>query len=251
MPSLSVQISVALACALRRRASSKNYRRMKRILRAAQPDQSLAVAPSGALPSVVSFGSLLDIVSDVFTRADEGMGEALDTFRHGLQTRVWGERLSIKPTEKKGPASVSPLHRPALHPTWYIGDGLLLPPCEALSQSIFYCRKVLGRDSRVEDASMELYRFAAGRGARSLALRLLCSSASVRSSSPESMSMSQVKLVCGEIAVGMSETMRSLAERSLGGTGITSSSLIARGIAWLSLPVKSTRDNRPIRHMIL
>jgi hypothetical protein len=70
----------------------------------------------------------------------------------------------------------------------------------------------------------------------------LCSSASVCAQVvPESMSMSQEVYICGEIAVGMSETIRSLAERSLGdGDGITSSSLIARGIvsSWLSLPVK-------------
>lgn len=246
---ISVRANLSVALALCSQASSDSGKNlsekgMKRILRAASilRDQSLVVSPSGALPSVVSFGSLLDIVGDVFTRADEGIGEILDEFRHGLQTRVWGERLSVKPTEKNGSASVPPLHRPALHPTWYIGDGLLLPPCEALSQSILYCRKILGRDSRVEDASMELYRFAAGRGARSIALRLLCSSASVRTSSPESMTMSQVKLICGEIAEGMSETIRSLAERSLGGTGTgITSGLIDSQLAasfLLSLPVK-------------
>jgi hypothetical protein len=246
---ISVRAHLSVALSLCFQASSESGQNlseegMKRILRAASilRDQSLAVSPSGELPSVVSFGSLLDIVGDVFTRADEGIGEMLDEFRHGLQTCVWRERLSIKPDDKKESPSVSPLHRPALHPTWYIGDGLLLPPREALSQCIFYCRKMLGGDSRVEDAAMELYRFVAARGARSMALRLLCSSASVRSSSPGSMSMSQVQVICSEVAAGMSETIRSLAERSLGGTGTgITSSLIDSQLAasfLLSLPVK-------------
>jgi hypothetical protein len=44
--------------------------------------------PEGTLPSVVSFGSLSEIVGDVFTRADEGIGEILDEIRHWLQTYV-------------------------------------------------------------------------------------------------------------------------------------------------------------------
>jgi hypothetical protein len=44
----------------------------------------LAISPKRVLPSLVSFGSLLDTVGGAFTRADEGKGEIMDAFRQEL-----------------------------------------------------------------------------------------------------------------------------------------------------------------------
>ena len=85
------------------------------------------------LPSLVSFGSLLDTVGEAFTRADEGKGEIKDAFRQQLQTSIWKERLSSDEVLSQKLLCVIPVRRPALHPTWYIGDGLLLPPTEVLA----------------------------------------------------------------------------------------------------------------------
>jgi hypothetical protein len=217
---------------------------MKRVLRAASllRDQSLAISPNRVLPSLVSFGSLLETVGEVFTRADEGKGEIMDAFRQELQTSVWKQRLSSDEVLSKNLLCVSPVHRPALHPTWYIGDGLLLPPTEVLVQSIDYCRKTLGGHSKVEDPAMELYRFVADRGARSLALRLLCASVIMHTNRPDSQLQSQWDSSCDDVVDGMGDTVRALAERSIGGTGTgITSGLVDSQLAasfLLSLPVK-------------
>jgi hypothetical protein len=91
------------------------------------------ISPKRVLPSLVSFGSLLDTVGEAFTRADKGNGEIMDAFRQELQTSIWKERLSSDEVLSQKILCVSPVHRPALHPTWYIGDGLLLPPTEVLA----------------------------------------------------------------------------------------------------------------------
>jgi len=108
---------------------------MKRVLRAASllRDQSLAISPKSVLPSLVSFGSLLDTVGEAFTRADERKDEIMDAFGQELQPSVWKQRLSSDEGLSQKLLCVSPVHRPALHPTWYIGDGLLLSPTELLA----------------------------------------------------------------------------------------------------------------------
>jgi hypothetical protein len=181
---------------------------------------------------------MCDIVSQVLVRTDEGFGEELDDFRKKLHGSAADKRgsfaLSEKITRNKLGESLR-LRRPILHSTWYVGDGLLLPPSETLVRSVQYCKQSMS-SSALDEAIMGLHAFVGGRGAHSLALRLLAHSTVTQMCNPKTF------LAFETLADSHRQTVTSLAERYLGGTGngITSGvidSQFAVSIL-LSLPLK-------------
>jgi hypothetical protein len=152
----AVRALLSVALTLCRRASNESFgsagsdtlRRMEDVIRASSlvHDYALIDCPERILVSLVSIGLLTETASQVLLRADEGLGEAVETLSEKLACEARMRSNHVKPSD--GPidgkdVNVLRIGRPLLHPSWYVGDGLLLPPRDALYSSVAYCRDVL------------------------------------------------------------------------------------------------------------
>ena len=201
-------------------------------------DYILSHCPSEILGVAIDFSQLCDIVSQVLARADEGFGEKLDKFRKMLLERAaekrWSFALSNSISRNNLGESVR-ISQPMLHPSWYVGDGLLLPPEEAVRKSIDYCKQTMGLKT-MDDISMGIHAFVASRGAHALALRILSHSTTVQICLHRNEN-------CFDELEGFNQRISiGLVERYLGGTGngitsgVVDSQLAASFL--LSLPLK-------------
>lgn len=167
------------------------------------------------LSLVVSLSSVLDLVYYTLTRSDEGMGECLEKMRRSLQTKAWQLHPSTPFLGGEGHFAIVSCV-PKLQPHWYVGDGLLLPPQEALDQSLRFSKSVLFSREGDENAAAELFEFICERGSHSLALRVLSCWVSMylarNGQVIENMDFSALR-------TGFEGIKCSLAERSLGGSG--------------------------------
>ncbi|KAL3793113.1 hypothetical protein HJC23_005615 [Cyclotella cryptica] len=191
----------------------------------------ILLSPPSMLPSSITLSNITEFVCEVSCRADLGIGENIEKCMDLLQVgnRMHQRHLTRSPgllTEMNRPSPA-----PVLHPTWYIGDGLLLPPVETLLLSMTSCKMILDFESH---KSPELGYFAyslmkapdiihvlEARGAHSTSLRLIsfCESVALSQSiSSLPFSHSSVRKICA-----------ALAERSLGGmeSGLTSGDIDA------------------------
>ena len=211
------QINVALSCYQHAASQLDSASGMQQIGVAAAllKDWALVSCPESLTAHVVTLASNLDLVCHILTRSDEGVGESFDQKRQSLQARAW--KTSGSPRSKlQLSQSVAPLCPPKLHPWWYVGDGLLLPPSSALAQSVMFS-KWMAFDHLKKDHSAELlFEFISGRGAHSLSLRMLSSWSSILLS--QSVFPGEETHI-DAIEIGINETKVSLAERSLGGSG--------------------------------
>jgi hypothetical protein len=184
-------------------------------------DYILSHCPPQILGKAVNLSELCSIVSQVLARADEGVGEKLDVFRKVLLERAAEKRWSfaLSNTISKNDIGESlRISQPVLHPSWYVGDGLLLPPEEALRKGIDYCKQSMGLQI-MDDPSMGIHAFVASRGAHALALRVLSHSTMIQICLPQSeCSFEELEDFNQQIGIA-------LVERYLGGAGngITSS----------------------------
>jgi hypothetical protein len=214
---LSVALSFCLKASKYSDSSESLRPAMKHIIMALSllQDHALLCCPRDLLGKTVSLSDLCDIVTQVLVRTDEGIGEELDTFRKKLHATAadkrWSFALSNKITKNKAGDSLR-LRRPGLHSTWYVGDGLLLPPSETLVSGLKYCKQAL-RAPAMTDAALALYSFVEGRGAHTLALRLLCFSGVTQ------MCTAKASVSYDDIADANHQTVTALAERYIGGTG--------------------------------
>jgi hypothetical protein len=213
---------------------------MQRIVTASSllKDWAMVYSSESLTPALVSLSSNFDLVCHILTRADEGMGENIDRRRQALQIKAWQTKMATAPRMTTAKAAV-PMCSPKLHPSWYVGDGLLLPPRAALDQSIEFSKVIMFACQGQENATAHLFEFISDRGAHFLALRVLSSWACVH--------MSQCGLLDDNLDVaalrnGFEGTKWSLAERSLGGsgTGITNAVVDSElAVSFLlSLPIK-------------
>lgn len=172
-------------------------------------DRALLSCPLDIIDQTVSVCDLCDILTQIFSRADEGIGEELDLFRRSLSSK-WM-------TPRTPPVEFGLVDRPSLHPTWYVGDGLLLSPAEILSNGLEYCKQSLQTPTDCE-AALDLHSLVENRGAYGLGLRLLALTATRRMSSMENHPSYFAVQDAGKKSVG------ALAERYVGGTsnGFTS-----------------------------
>lgn len=179
-------------------------------------DHALLNCPSGLLAKTLSLGDLCDIVSQILVRADEGIGEELDDFRKKVHCSAadkrWSFALSNKITRNKMGESLR-IRQPSLHPTWYVGDGLLLPPVQALVRGVDYCKQSMGVIESIDSSTFLLHSFVEGRGAHALALRLVCHSTVTQMCSEEK------TVNYFELEDANHQSVTALAERYLGGTG--------------------------------
>ena len=201
-------------------------------------DYILSKCPQNVLGVALDFSQLCDIVSQVLARADEGFGEKLDGFRKMLLERAaekrWSSALSNGNRKNELGESVR-ISQPTLHPSWYVGDGLLLPPDEGLEKGIDYCKQSMGLQM-LDDPSMGIHAFVANRGAHALALRILSHSTTMQ------ICRLQNGAYFDELADFNQHLNIALVERYLGGTGngitsgVVDSQLAASFL--LSLPLK-------------
>jgi hypothetical protein len=249
--SIAARACMAVALALCLKASQQTadpavLDGMKYLVMAASllQDHALLSCPNTVLSAALALGELTDIVVQVLVRTDEGFGEGLDSFRKELHTTAAKKRWSFLTSTKSPCGDITEsmrLRRPVLHSSWYVGDGLLLPPLEALSRGIEYCKYSMGAHkgsqwTLLEDAGLNLHYFLEGRGSHSLAIRLLCNSTVTRLCSMGGSASFDL------LAEANQQTSTSLLERYLGGAGngITSG-LVDSQLAvsfLLGLPVK-------------
>jgi hypothetical protein len=190
---------------------------MKSILMASSIlfDHALQRSPARLLESVLSLGELCDVISHVLVRSDEGVGEELDDFRKQLHLSSVQKGLSLSASENKKGKEIAEnlrLRQPTIHSSWYIGDGLLLPPMETLVRGVEYCKQSVARSS-ANESIFRLISFVEARGAHALSLRLLIMSTSKQLCSPAASSS------FAPLADASLKTMTALSERYLGGTG--------------------------------
>ena len=178
-------------------------------------DHVLSLCPPEMLGVAIDFSQLCDVVSQVLSRADEGFGEKLVEFRKKLLEKANKKRWSFSLSNSSDmnnygdPVKVS---RPILHPSWYVGDGLLLPPEAALRMCIDYCKQIMGLQT-MNDPSMGIHAFVANRGAHALALRILSHSNAIQ------ICLDQNETYFDELEAFDQNISIALLERYLGGTG--------------------------------
>jgi hypothetical protein len=210
--------------------------------------RSMARCPESATHAIVFLGLMAEAASQVLLRGDGGTGEVLEG-RFASVCNIVGERGNDTETSKLYVTDARVV-APILHPSWYIGDGLLLPPQDALSLSVGFCRELLfnclaGANGFTANMSrsFELQHFLRDRGATAIAMRVLAVTNAITLSTP---------VVATDIDNDWSATvdqlsphwglLKGLAERSLGGsgTGITSQTIDSQlAVSYLlSLPIK-------------
>lgn len=213
-------LAVALSYCMRstKRVGSRDLNdNMKGLIMASSLLQDYIVSncPGKLLGVATSLSDLCDIVSQVLTRADEGVGEQLDRFRKQLLEKAAEKRWSFALSNTASKTVIGDslrLSKPILHPTWYVGDGLLLPPEEALAKGIEYCKQSMGLQM-MDESSHGIQSFASNRGAQSLALLIQAHSTMTQAcrfrTTP---TFDDLWEFTDRVCIG-------LAERSLGGTG--------------------------------
>ena len=236
-------------------ADDETLNRMEDVIRASSlvQDYALLGCPERTLQALVSLGILTETASQIVLRADEGLGESLEILSEKLRQEARSRRnhsstVHGRTSERNG---IGPLRvsKPLLHPSWYVGDGLLLSPREALSWSVAYCRDLFGfwHKSGASiaygmDGAVGLHRFLGERGAHAVALRISSVYSSIALSSGE-FPKAFDGAVLGDAFVRQQQgTIKSLCERSLGGSGsgITNMTIDSQlAVAFLlSLPIK-------------
>ena len=207
-------------------------------------EHAMPFCSSDLLPSVVTLSSLTDTVSQVLVRADSGVGEAIDAFRRDLNDRARKRRESpsgLFPSLYESTARSKLPSSPSLHPSWYVGDGLLLPPPETLSFCIAYCKGEIQLSNTTHNGS--IYNFLESRGAYSIGLRMLAISSSngIAANVRRDPDLNHFSFPAEHVTF-LQDGIRCLAERSLGGSGngITSGNIDSQlAFAYLlSLPIK-------------
>lgn len=177
------------------------------------------------LPSAISLSNLIEFVCEISCQSDLGIGDKLEKYISLLQAGSRKHRQQQNRSTKAGSEYKTRLPTtPVLHPTWYIGDGLLLRPNDTLLISMAACEMILGFESNKSSPYLlmkasDIIHALESRGAHSASLRLISFSESV------SLSKSVSSLPFSEPTI--KNISAALAERSLGGVeaGITSGTI--------------------------
>jgi hypothetical protein len=216
---------------------------MRSMAQAAQllRDHVLLHSPMCRLSSSLSLANLTELVCDIAIRSDMGIGERLERYIDMLKAvcrKVFHQSDAAYANPVKMLADKRFPSAPSLHPTWYVGDGLLLQPLEALNVSMSYFQMMLDIESAGYSKShlascnslIEKYPIVhslESSGAHASSHRVIM--LSVATSMCQSSSPCSTGLVAGDVENTLRNNYRVLAERSLGGTesGLTSGTIDA------------------------
>lgn len=183
-------------------------------------------SPPSMLSSSISLVNLSEFVCDVSCRSDLGIGEKLeryvDLLRAGSRKHRQTKNSAKMPVDK----GMLP-NSPVFHPSWYIGDGLLLRPVDTLLLCMATCDNVLDFESNesaehglITNSSMnasDIIHVLESRGAHYTSLRLVSFSDATALSRNKACPFSDRK----------ASLSAALAQRSLGGmeSGLTSGAI--------------------------
>jgi hypothetical protein len=187
----------------------------------------------------IALSSCLEMMCQVFIRCDEGLGEDIECLRREIDSLPLCRPLILPPVPSKSIVRANDsIHKTTLHPSWYVGDGILLPPVEAFRNSHRLCNK-----GGFDGCYYDVFDIVNSRGAYSLSLRMLCESSSVGNCCGN---VENNDSVIAEVSEKIQETTNALAERHIGGTGtgITCSAIDSQqavSFLWL-LPRKQALD---------
>lgn len=206
---------------------SASLRAMKSLAQASSllREHVILFSPPSMLQPAISLVNLSEFLCDVSCKSDFGIGEKLDRYISLLQAGGRKHKHSNKFTKlpidmRKIPAS------PVFHPSWYVGDGLLLSPVDTLLLCLATCENILryettnALDLGSVNTSMspsDMTHVLESRGAHYTSLRLVSFSDSVAISRNKECPFSD----------RMTPLSAALAQRSLGGieSGLTSSTI--------------------------
>lgn len=171
-------------------------------------DYSLRQVALDCITVTSTFSDSLEILKQAMEKSDGSYAELLGVF---LSKYRWGRQKTLSQSID------GDNHRPRLHGSWYVGDGLLLPPEETLQCALEF---LAGRWKRSK-GSTELATLLASKGTHSFELHILCQAASMLSHNATSREEARLALIQDQLV----DSVKAIAERSLGGTGygITSS----------------------------
>ena len=144
------------------------------------------LSDGSALSSVMRLHSVSDTVSNILLRSDAGIGEEIQSFWTKFQNLAQQHHRQCTSSiitmfdtfEVSNSPSSSFDFR--FHENWYIGDGLLLPPLDAIHYSMQFCSNQLkpacDGTAKYADPNFpiddDLHNFLSSRGALNLALRV-------------------------------------------------------------------------------
>ena len=185
-------------------------------------------APQSMLPSSITLDNLTELLCNISTRSDLGIGEKLERYMNVLQTGSRKHRNQLQVPVRMSRVNKNRLPAtPDFHPSWYIGDGLLLP-LDMLLLSMASFQTILDIDSNecadsinsikgTRVTSLNIINVLQSKGAYSTSLRLMSCSDSVALS----------RSSCLPFSNHLETISSALAERSLGGieSGITSGAI--------------------------
>ena len=229
-------LSRSMTLSLRDESYEPSLITMKSVAQASQllREHVLLHSPICRLSSSLSLANLTELVCEVTVRSDMGIGERLERYIDMLKAVC---RKVEKPVEMFADKRL--LSAPNLHPTWYIGDGLLLKPLEALNASMSNWKIMLdiesGGYSKSDLASSfpltensQIVHCLESSGAHATSHRVIM--LSVATSLCQSSLPCRTVVVAGDVKNVLINNYRVLAERSLGGTesGLTSGTIDAQ-----------------------
>ena len=182
-------------------------------------DHALIFCPGPLLPLMLFLSNLVDVATQIILKSDCGVGEKMDNYKQTMYEKSRIRRQPLSRSKIHSDAESDQLYTSTvnLHPSWHTGDGLLLPPMEALSECMAYCKGLLAPRSGDSTSNLlNVHDFLGSRGAHSISLRML-SCASVVTSSNRSVGMNEILRQQQERI--LQKIFFNLAERSLGGSG--------------------------------
>lgn len=200
-------------------------------------DCAIFVACWKDIAATLSFGSIVETAYEMLSRCDEGLGEAIEDRREELRREVSQHTCAPRQIAIHGENPKLPLRRSPLHPSWFVGDGLLLPPDQSLSHSVDICRMLWDHPI----ATQSVISFLSDNGAHVLSLRVVSCSATLLGTSVARKRLGEMGRE--RLDWAFNDAMTSLAERCLGGSsqvGLTSGKIDSQlATAFLlSLPLK-------------
>ena len=199
---------------------------------------SISTVTAKDLAVVLEVAGHLDVVCQVFCRCDEGVGESVDPIRSKLRCQSLKDSLPANCDELHLRESIT--YKTDIHPSWYIGDGILLPPSDAIKTVTLFWNEQVCKNNAAHDGTIDLYDLLKSCGVLSLALRILCESSSVMVSILHEQNADGIM---ASIRDSYDETISSLLERNLGGSGsgITNFTIDSQQAAMFLLKISPKR----------
>ena len=135
--------------------------------------KSLWVVSRRSLPRIAWLNTLVDTKGLLFGRTDLGFADTVTEFLTLQLRKAWNETDEDIVQKYSGAHKGTIADLPVLNPTWYIGDGLMLPPNDTFLLASWSFRELQNHTNRGRSGTMELLELASLQGSHSMVLRIL------------------------------------------------------------------------------